>query len=79
MGRIRLVLALAAVMVAMLLFVGGPATADDVDVEDVFVNGDEVCVVLEIEEEDDGGVADVGDDDDDDDDEEVDIECENIA
>ncbi len=68
MGRIRLVLAVAAIMVAMLLFVVGPATAQDVDVEDVYISGDEVCVVLEIEE----------DDDDDDDDEEVEIECEDI-
>ncbi len=52
MRRIMVLVTVAAVMVAMLAFVPGPAIADDdVDVEEVFFSGDEVCVIFEVEED----------------------------
>ncbi len=81
MRRIKLVLAALAVMVVTLFVVAGPATAEDVDVVDVFVSGDEVCVVYEIEEDDDDADNDIDDEedaDDDDEEEDVVIECEDI-
>jgi ribonuclease E len=77
-----MLLAVAAVIVAMLAFVPGPAMAqDDVDIEDVYVSGDEVCVVFEVDEdddEDDDEDVDDEDDDDEDDDEDEETECEAI-